>query len=85
MPKVIFVILVFNVIASLAFFGLHTVRQHLKSQPSVWAVTTGTGDTAYTNVIDSNRTFWEETLLLLMFISANLVAGIGLMVLQRYH
>lgn len=90
LAKIVLVVLMLNIVAGAGFFIAHTVREHPRTD-SVWAVTVGTDMAGYapvrseTSVIDNTRTFWEETVLVSVFVGANALVLLGFMLLGIRH
>ncbi|HVF12888.1 MAG TPA: hypothetical protein VNA87_07370 [Actinomycetota bacterium] len=70
LAKIVIAVLFLNIVGGGAFFIAHTIREHPRSE-AVWAITVGTDETEYTHVTDDSRTFWEETLLVALFVGIN--------------
>lgn len=71
LAKFVMAVLALNIVGGTVFFIAHTIREHPRSE-AVWAVTVGTEETEYLSVVsDDRRTFWEETLLVALFVGIN--------------
>ena len=90
LAKLVTVVLALNIASGAAFFVAHTIRVHPRTN-AVWAVTVGTDmadDTPArreTKVIDDTRTFWEETVLVALFVGVNALVLVGVMLLGPRH